>query len=278
MPNPTARPATKATVELAKGGSFTFTLRGDKAPRTVERFAGKARNGFYDNLTFHRVEDWVVQGGDPKGTGTGGDRVPSEYNDLSFKLGAAASQLLGESQRSVARLFERTLPDLAARGRPTIVLLDEVESLAVSRSGASLDTNPVDVHRATDAVLEGVDKVARRCPNVTFVATTNHRAGVDEAFLSRADLIEEIGLPDAIGVERILADTIAEVVGTEKLDEGAVRALAEACVVSRLDARRVRKLVLRAIASRRDLALAPERLVIEDVAAALRAETNGARP
>jgi len=76
-------------VELAKGGSFTFTLRADKAPNTVERFAGKARSGFYDNLTFHRVEDWVVQGGDPKGTGTGGERVPSEYNDLTFKLGAA---------------------------------------------------------------------------------------------------------------------------------------------------------------------------------------------
>jgi len=89
MPKPPARPATKATVELAKGGSFTFSLRADKAPQTVERFAGKARSGFYDNLTFHRVEDWVVQGGDPKGTGTGGERVPSEYNDLSFKLGAA---------------------------------------------------------------------------------------------------------------------------------------------------------------------------------------------
>src|SRR5437773_11940642 len=88
MPKPPARPATKATVELAKGGSITFTLRPDKAPQTVERFADKARSGFYDNLTFHRVEDWVVQGGDPKGTGTGGDRVPSEYNDLSFKLGA----------------------------------------------------------------------------------------------------------------------------------------------------------------------------------------------
>jgi peptidyl-prolyl cis-trans isomerase B (cyclophilin B) len=83
------KPATKATIELAKGGLITFTLRADKAPQTVERFAGKARSGFYDNLTFHRVEDWVVQGGDPKGTGTGGDRVPSEYNDLSFKLGAA---------------------------------------------------------------------------------------------------------------------------------------------------------------------------------------------
>lgn len=86
-PTPATK-ATQATVELVKGGSFTFTLRADKAPQTVERFAGKARSGFYDNLTFHRVEDWVVQGGDPKGTGTGGDRVPSEYNDLSFKLGA----------------------------------------------------------------------------------------------------------------------------------------------------------------------------------------------
>jgi len=42
----------------------------------------------YDGLIFHRVEDWVVQGGDPKGTGTGGERVPSEYNDLAFKIGA----------------------------------------------------------------------------------------------------------------------------------------------------------------------------------------------
>jgi peptidyl-prolyl cis-trans isomerase B (cyclophilin B) len=86
-PTPSAK-ATQATVELANGGSFTFTLRPDKAPQTVERFAGKARSGFYDNLIFHRVEDWVVQGGDPKGSGTGGERVPSEYNDLSFKLGA----------------------------------------------------------------------------------------------------------------------------------------------------------------------------------------------
>ena len=87
-PTGNPKPATKATVELAKGGSFTIALRPDKAPQTVDRFAGKARSGFYNNLTFHRVEDWVVQGGDPLGTGTGGDKVPSEYNDLSFKLGA----------------------------------------------------------------------------------------------------------------------------------------------------------------------------------------------
>ena len=87
---PTATPGavTKATVELAKGGSFSFTLRPDKAPKTVERFAGKVRSGFYNGLVFHRVEDWVVQGGDPTGTGSGGQRVPSEYNDLNFAVGA----------------------------------------------------------------------------------------------------------------------------------------------------------------------------------------------
>jgi AAA+ superfamily predicted ATPase len=182
--------------------------------------------------------------------------------------------MLGESQRAVTRLFERTLPDLARRGQPTIVVLDEVESLAVNRAGASLETNPVDVHRATDAVLAGVDLVARSCPNLTFVATTNHIAGVDAAFLSRADLIEEIGLPNAQAVEQILRDTFAQVVRNDRLDGTGVTQLAAACAKAGLDARRVRKLVLRALASRRELADAPERLRLEDVAAALREEQS----
>lgn len=181
------------------------------------------------------------------------------------------SQMLGESQRSVARLFERTLPDLARRGRPTIVLLDEVEALAVSRVGASLETNPVDVHRATDAVLAGIDHVSRGCPNVTFVATTNHSAGVDVAFLSRADLVEEIGLPGTEAVARIIRDTMSELVPAGGIDDEALQALARLCVDRSLDARQARKLVLRAACSSRELALAPERLTVADVAAALAA-------
>lgn len=185
---------------------------------------------------------------------------------------AFPSQLLGESQRSVARLFERTLPDIAMRGRPTVVLLDEVESMAVSRRGASLDTNPVDVHRATDAVLAGVDHVARSCRNVTFVATTNYRNGVDDAFLSRADLIEEIGYPSVEAVMAILADTIGELTGADGLDQAGLRELAEHCAAASVDARQVRKLVLRAVCSRRELALTPERIGVADVARALREE------
>ncbi len=184
---------------------------------------------------------------------------------------AFPSQMLGESQRSVARLFERTLPDLARRGLPTVVLLDEVEAMAVSRTGASLETNPVDVHRATDAMLAGLDHVARSCPNVTFVATTNHRAGVDLAFLSRADLVEEIGYPGAEAVRAILRDTLRELTDAA-LDEEALATFAGACAASEVDARQVRKLVLRAVCDRRELALDPTGIRVADVEATFLAE------
>src|SRR5207249_11787898 len=72
-PSPTpGPPATKATVELVKGGSFSFTLRADKAPQTAARFAQKARPGSYENLTFHRAQDWAVPAGDPPANGPGG--------------------------------------------------------------------------------------------------------------------------------------------------------------------------------------------------------------
>lgn len=179
------------------------------------------------------------------------------------------SQMLGESQRAVARLFERTLPDLASRGHPMIVLLDEVEALAVSRSRASLETNPVDVHRATDAVLSGVDRVAQAWPNVTFVATTNYRIGVDAAFLSRADLIEEIASPDAAAIRTILSDTIRELTGSDDPEAAGLEALAARAATLQLDARQVRKLVLRAVVSRRGLALEPAALTVADLAAVI---------
>ena len=77
-----------ATIDLERGGSFTIALRPDKAKQTVANFVAKAKSGFYDGKTFHRVEDWVVQGGDPDGTGRGGGKMPSELNDLPFSKGS----------------------------------------------------------------------------------------------------------------------------------------------------------------------------------------------
>lgn len=78
---------TLVTIQTQKG-PIELELYPDKAPNTVKNFLEKAGSGFYKNLTFHRVEDWVIQGGDPLGTGTGGGKVPSEMNDLPFVAGS----------------------------------------------------------------------------------------------------------------------------------------------------------------------------------------------
>jgi peptidyl-prolyl cis-trans isomerase B (cyclophilin B) len=55
---------------------------------TIANFESKANEGFFDGLKFHRVEGWVIQGGDPTGTGSGGQKMPAEYNRLPFNPGA----------------------------------------------------------------------------------------------------------------------------------------------------------------------------------------------
>jgi peptidyl-prolyl cis-trans isomerase B (cyclophilin B) len=66
-----------ATIKTSKG-DIDITLFGDVAPNTVKNFVLKSDTGFYNGLTFHRVEDWVIQGGDPKGDGTGGGQMGAE--------------------------------------------------------------------------------------------------------------------------------------------------------------------------------------------------------
>lgn len=72
-----------ATIETDQG-IFTVELWDDVAPKHAENFLKLARKGFYDNLTFHRIiPGFVIQGGCPEGTGTGGPgwTVKAEFND-----------------------------------------------------------------------------------------------------------------------------------------------------------------------------------------------------
>ena len=77
----------RALIQTTKG-NILLALYYDDAKGTVENFAKKAVSGFYKNLSFHRVEDWVVQGGDPKGDGTGGGVMPTEINKKPFVAGS----------------------------------------------------------------------------------------------------------------------------------------------------------------------------------------------
>lgn len=79
--------ATTATINTSKG-AITIEFYTKEAPNTVKNFITKSINGYYNNLTFHRVEDWVVQGGDPLGNGTGGGDMPTELSDKPFARGS----------------------------------------------------------------------------------------------------------------------------------------------------------------------------------------------
>ncbi|MEQ7873693.1 peptidylprolyl isomerase [Sphingomonas sp. ASV193] len=82
------------TLTLSTGGDVVIKLRPDLAPKHVERITTLAKEGFYDGVVFHRViDDFMAQGGDPTGTGTGGSKLPdlpAEFNDEPHVRGACS--------------------------------------------------------------------------------------------------------------------------------------------------------------------------------------------
>jgi SpoVK/Ycf46/Vps4 family AAA+-type ATPase len=187
---------------------------------------------------------------------------------------AFPSDMLGESQRNIMRLLQDTIPELAARRPHTVVLIDEVESFAVRRTSASFETNPVDVHRATDAVMLGIDAVARNHPSVLFVTTTNFIDAIDEAFLSRADLVMHFALPDAPTIARILHDSLAELAvhwpELRPMLAQPARFEELAALCHGWNGRQVRKLLLAGLAQRLDVARNPALLTFDDLREAAR--------
>jgi peptidyl-prolyl cis-trans isomerase B (cyclophilin B) len=82
-----------ATITLDNGNEIRIEFYPADAPKTVENFVTLAKKGFYDGLTFHRVvPDFVVQGGCPKGDGTGGPgyTVKAEFNKQKHLRGSVA--------------------------------------------------------------------------------------------------------------------------------------------------------------------------------------------
>ena len=81
-----------ATLQTNKG-TIELELFDDDAPRTVENFRSLAGKGFYDGVIFHRViPDFMIQGGDPTGTGSGGPgyQFEDEFNQHRVERGALA--------------------------------------------------------------------------------------------------------------------------------------------------------------------------------------------
>ncbi len=182
------------------------------------------------------------------------------------------SASLGKSQRSILELLGGTISEQAQQ-HPLIVLLDEVETLAANRARMSMDANPIDVHRATDAVLAQLDHLASKHANLLFIATSNFSSAVDDAFLSRADLIEQIGPPNLEGRKFILQDTLEELARAFPRVRHIITAQnieSLAILANGADGRRLRKAIVNACAADKETAMNIERLSFQNLQNAMR--------
>ena len=108
-PSQAASPADTLYLDLSTGGRVTIELLPDRAPQHTERLKKLARDGFYDDVVFHRVIDgFMAQTGDPTGTGTGGSDepdLPAEFTDYEYKRGTVGMARTADPNSANSQFF-----------------------------------------------------------------------------------------------------------------------------------------------------------------------------
>ena len=139
-------------------GPIEVELFDEDAPKTVENFRALAGDGFYDGVVFHRViKDFMIQGGDPTGTGTGGPgyTFEDEINDRKVVRGALAMANAGPNTNGSQFFIVTTDEAPWLDGKHTVFGrvasgMDAVDSIESS------ETNPGD-RPTQDVVIERVE-------------------------------------------------------------------------------------------------------------------------
>ena len=139
-PAVSANPANKLKLELSNGGTVVIQLRPDAAPAHVERIQTLVRRGFYNGVAFHRViPGFMAQGGDPKGTGTGGSGLPdlkAEFTTIPYMRGIVAAARTDDPNSANSQFFIMFSPNVSLWGKYTvfgrvIAGMDAVDRIAV---------------------------------------------------------------------------------------------------------------------------------------------------
>jgi cyclophilin family peptidyl-prolyl cis-trans isomerase len=146
VPLPKPKPAQKlpkptATLDASHGyqavvdtscGSFTIKLDVEHAPKTTASFVSLARRGFYDGLTFHRISTgFVIQGGDPQGTGNGGPgykvvEAPPSSQRYTRGVVAMAKTEIEDPGTSGSQFFVVTAEDAQLGSPPAYAVVGKV--------------------------------------------------------------------------------------------------------------------------------------------------------
>ncbi len=159
------------TIEMENGDIMKAELYPDIAPNTVNNFISLVKKGFYDGVIFHRViEGFMIQGGDPQGTGMGGPgySIAGEFSDNGFKndlkhtpgVLSMARSMMPNSAGSQFFIMHQTSPHLdgqyAAFGK-VIEGMDVVNKIAETRT--SYGDRPVEEQKMKKVTVDtfGVD-------------------------------------------------------------------------------------------------------------------------
>jgi peptidyl-prolyl cis-trans isomerase B (cyclophilin B) len=165
--NQVAKEKSVVEITMKDGGKIDIELEPTAAPKTVENFLKLVNAGFYDGLTFHRIiPDFMIQGGDPKGDGTGGseETIPGEFNSNGYKdnpishVRGVISMARSSDPNSASSQFFITNADseflngeYAAFGRVTEGM-DVVDKISAVKTGAN--DAP-----ATPVVIESIKQI-----------------------------------------------------------------------------------------------------------------------
>ena len=139
-------------------GAIAIELFDDDAPKTVENFLKLARDGFYDGVVFHRViRDFMIQGGDPTGTGSGGPgyQFDDEPNDRKVVRGALAMANAGPNTNGSQFFIVTTEAASWLDGKHT-VFGEVTGGMDVVDAISALETDARDRPR-DDVIIERVD-------------------------------------------------------------------------------------------------------------------------
>ncbi|HEX8385345.1 MAG TPA: peptidylprolyl isomerase [Rubricoccaceae bacterium] len=135
----------RATVQTPRG-AIVLELYPAHAPKTVNNFVTLARDGFYDGLTFHRViPNFMVQGGDPTGTGSGGPGYTFEDetrgNPLRHERGVISMANAGPNTNG-SQFFITHAPQPHLNGKHTVFgrVVEGVEVVDAIRQGDTMDS------------------------------------------------------------------------------------------------------------------------------------------
>lgn len=154
-----------ATIEMEDGGIIKLELYPDIAPQTVRNFVSLARKGFYDGLTFHRIiPGFMIQGGDPNGTGTGGPGycIKGEFaingfeNDLKHTRGVISMARLNKPYDSAGSQFFIMHADAPHLDGAYAAFGMVIEGMDVVDRIASVDCNPMNNHPYEDVVIKSI--------------------------------------------------------------------------------------------------------------------------